>query len=87
MKSVKSQKKVKVKKNLLMDLINQEKRSKEEEESESLNSTQLNNLKIFTPNIDRSHAQSREEINNAETLFVRPGNLTDSTLKPSNLFF
>ena len=55
MKSSKSLK-VKVKKNILMDLINQEKKSKEEECSSSQNST-INNLKIFTPNIDKSHNQ------------------------------
>jgi len=82
MKSSKNLKRVKVKKNLLMDLINQEKKSKEEE-SESNNSTQINNLKIFTPNIDRS-TQIKEDLNNTEPLLGK-NCLSDSILKTSKI--
>lgn len=86
-KSSKTRKNVQVKKNLLMDLINQEKKSKEEE-CESNNSTKINNFKIFTPNIDASRTQlrEREDLNNSENLLGKSNLyncLSESILKNS----
>ena len=70
-----------------MDLINQEKKSKEEE-CESNNSTKINNFKIFTPNIDASRTQLREDLNNTENLLGKSNLyncLSDSILKNSNI--
>lgn len=49
---------VKIKKNLLMDLINQEKKTKEEEESDN-SMTQINSLKIFTPILDNKNTNHK----------------------------
>ena len=70
-----------------MDLINQEKKSKEEE-CESNNSTKINNFKIFTPNIDASRTQLREDLNNTENLLGKSNLyncLSESILKNSNI--